>query len=361
MTGPGGELFEYWGHAASLLPAVQQPLFRWRMAQHGPSGDSPTYAARREAWRAANAGYITAVLAEIRDRGPLSASQLMDPRRQDGQWWERRSLGRRALEWMFARGELAAWRTPSFEKVYDLPERVLPEAVLSQPTPPVEEAHRRLLVLAARSLGVGTLGDLAGYYALKTRAAKPRLAELVEAGELVRVGVEGWPEPGYTTPDAGSARLSRDHATLLSPFDSLIWDRRPDAAPVRFRLPNRGLRPGGGPATRLLRAAPIARRSARRSTRPEGRPAGKNTARPGRARRARCGHRDGRRRGGSRARLPPELATPRSRRRRRTRWPCPRAEEIRSSLRGSRLTPTLSSPTGAAPGRRTHGSTWARW
>ena len=72
---------------------------------------------------------------------------------------------------------------------------------------------------------MGTLGDLAGYYALKTRAAKPRLAELVEAGELVRVGVEGWPEPGYTTPDAGSARLSRDHATLLSPFDSLIWDR----------------------------------------------------------------------------------------------------------------------------------------
>jgi uncharacterized protein YcaQ len=225
MTGPGGELFEYWGHAASLLPTVQQPLFRWRMAQHGPSGDSPTYAVRREAWLAANADYVAAVLGEVRDRGPLSASQLTDPRRRDGQWWERRSLGRRALEWMFARGELAAWRTPSFERVYDLPERVLPEAVLSQPTPPVEEAHRRLLVLAVRSLGVATLGDLAGYYVLKTRAARPRLAELVEAGELVRVRVEGWPEPGYTTPDARSARLSRGHATLLSPFDSLIWDR----------------------------------------------------------------------------------------------------------------------------------------
>ncbi len=225
MAGPGGELFEYWGHAASLLPTVQQPLFRWRMAQHGPVGDSPTYAARREAWRAANADYIDVVLGEVRDRGPLSASQLTDPRRRGGQWWERRSLGRLALEWMFTRGELAAWRTPSFERVYDLPERVFPEAVLSQPTPPVEEAHRRLLVLAARSLGVATLADLARYYVLKRRAAKPRLAELVEAGELIEVGIEGWPEPGYTTPETRSARLSRDHATLLSPFDSLIWDR----------------------------------------------------------------------------------------------------------------------------------------
>ncbi len=197
MTGPGGELFEYWGHAASLLPTVQQPLFRWRMAQHGPSGDSPTWAARREVWRAANADYIAAVRAEVRDRGPLTASQLTDPRRSDGQWWERRSLGRRAMEWMFARGELAAWRTPSFERVYDLPERVLPEAVLSQPTPPVEEAQRRLLVLSARALGVGTLRDLARYYALKTKAAKPRLAELVEAGELIQVSAGSWSRPAY--------------------------------------------------------------------------------------------------------------------------------------------------------------------
>ena len=264
MAGPGGELFEYWGHAASLLPTVQQPLFRWRMAQHGPVGDSPTYSARREAWRAANADYIAVVLGEVRDRGPLSASQLADPRRRAGQWWERRSLGRLALEWMFTRGQLAAWRTPSFERVYDLPERVFPEAVLSQPTPPVEEAHRRLL---ARTL----LHDARN----QVGAAEPRPRHPAIAVRLPHLGP------------------------------------RTNAAPVRLRLPHRGLRPGKGPATRLLRAAPTARRPTRRSARPEGRPEGVGTARPGGPRRARHGRRDCRSRGGNRARFRPELAAPR--------------------------------------------------
>ncbi|HWW52387.1 MAG TPA: crosslink repair DNA glycosylase YcaQ family protein, partial [Acidimicrobiales bacterium] len=123
MTGPGGELFEYWGHAASLLPVAHQPLFRWRLEDHGPYGTSALFIARREAWQAANAGYIAAVLAEVRDRGPLTAAQLTDPRRRDGEWWERRSVGRQALEGLFAKGELAGWRTTSFERVYDLPER----------------------------------------------------------------------------------------------------------------------------------------------------------------------------------------------------------------------------------------------
>ncbi len=91
MTGPGGELFEYWAHAAALMPVSRQPLLRWKMAQASPYGDSPGHAAGWRAWRDANADYIDAVLSEVRDRGPLSANRLSDPRRRDGEWWARRS------------------------------------------------------------------------------------------------------------------------------------------------------------------------------------------------------------------------------------------------------------------------------
>ena len=172
MTGPGGELFEYWGRAASLLPVAHQPLFRWRMEVHGPYAGSALFAARRQAWQEAHAEYITSILHEVRERGALSASQLTAPRRRNGEWWDRRSVGRQALEFLFTKGELAAWRTASFERVYDLPERVIPPAVLSQPTPPLDEAHRRLLALAARSLGVATLADLANYYLISKESPR---------------------------------------------------------------------------------------------------------------------------------------------------------------------------------------------
>lgn len=225
LTGPGAELFEYWGHAASLMPMAQYPLFRWRMDQHGTHGDSPTYSARRQAFRDANADYIDAILREVRDRGPLTAAQLIDPRRRTGEWWGRRSFGRVALEYLFAKGELAGWRNPAFERVYDLPERVIPEAVRAQPAPPVDEAQRRLLVLAATSLGVATIGDLANYYVIRSKVARQRVAELVDAGELVEVTVEGWRDTGYAVPNRRLKRPTRAHATLLSPFDSLIWER----------------------------------------------------------------------------------------------------------------------------------------
>ncbi|MDZ4825288.1 MAG: crosslink repair DNA glycosylase YcaQ family protein [Actinomycetota bacterium] len=222
LTGPGGELFEYWGHAASLVPMAAQPLFRWRMAH---AGATPLRVARREEYRKANAKYIAAVLAEVRDRGPLTAGQLSDPRRQDGEWWDRRSQGRVALEHLFAIGAVAGWRTPNFERVYDIPERVIPAPVLAQPTPTTEEAQRELLLSSARSLGVATVSDLAAYYYIRPKAAAARVAELVESGSLVSVQVDGWRDAAYTTPDVRVRRPTRPTATLLSPFDSLIWER----------------------------------------------------------------------------------------------------------------------------------------
>jgi uncharacterized protein YcaQ len=225
MTGPAGELFEYWGHAVALLPVTHHPLFRWRMEQSGTYGESPTRIARRAAFREANAEYIDNVFREVRDRGPLTAGQLADPRRRDGEWWDRRSFGRVTLEYLFLRGELAGWRTASFERVYDLPERVIPDAVRALPTPPADEAQRQLLLHAARSQGVATMRDLAGYYVINPKIARQRVPELVEAGELVEVSVDGWSEAAYTLPNARPKRPTRATATLLSPFDSLIWDR----------------------------------------------------------------------------------------------------------------------------------------
>ncbi len=226
MSGPGRRWFEYWGHAASLLPVELYSLFRPRM--EGRSRDllrHPLAEERRRRWRAEHAGYLEVVLAEIAERGPLAASELSDPRRRVGEWWERRSDGRRALESLFTDGVLSAWRTDNFERVYDLTERVIPAEVLAEPSPDPEEADRALLAVAARCLGVATVADLADYFWLSAPLARPRVAELVEEGRLVPVAVEGWRHPAYAPATPRPRPPRRRHATLLSPFDSLIWRR----------------------------------------------------------------------------------------------------------------------------------------
>jgi len=226
LSGPGGAWFEYWGHAASLQPVESYPLFRWRMDEwRSDTHGGPTGQERRRQWRAAHADYLAALLAEVAERGALPASRLSEPRRNAGEWWDRRSDGRRALEVLFADGVLAAWRNPNFERVYDLTERVIPASVLDRPAPGPEEAQRELIAIAARCMGVATLSDLADYFWLRPAAARPRVAELVEAGRLLLVDVEGWDQPAYALADARPQALRRRHASLLSPFDSLIWNR----------------------------------------------------------------------------------------------------------------------------------------
>jgi uncharacterized protein YcaQ len=215
-------LFEYWAHAACLAPVELQPLLRWRMAeafQNGAWGSLVALGKKKPR-------YVQAVLDEIRARGPLAASEMSDAaeQRKPGQWW---SWGdhKRALELLFWAGALStARRTTQFERVYDLTERVLPPAVLAAPTPTVEEAQRGLLERAARALGVGTVADLADYFRIRT-TAKARIAELVEHGTLVPVAVEGWKHPAYLHRDAAAPRRA-DGAALLSPFDSLVWERK---------------------------------------------------------------------------------------------------------------------------------------
>jgi uncharacterized protein len=226
LSGPEGSWFEYWGHAASLLPVELHPLLRWRMQRFRDDlVDSAASQERRRAWRTANAAYIAYVLGEVVERGPLAASQLSDPRRQMGQWWDRRSTGRRALELLFADGVLSAWRSPNFERIYDLTERVVPAAVLEIPTPPDEDAQKELIVLAARCLGAGTVVDLADYFWLRPQRARSLVAELVGEGRLLQLGVEGWAQPAYVVAGVRPRPPKRVTATLVSPFDSLIWTR----------------------------------------------------------------------------------------------------------------------------------------
>ena len=213
-------LFEYWAHEASLLPLELQPLLRWRMARaergEGTWGGLKPYAGPRRA-------EAEAILAQIADRGPLAVSELEGPRGAGGWWgW---SDTKRATEWLFWAGKVTTkTRRGSFERVYDLPERVLPAGVLNAPTPTEADAHRALLAIAGRALGIATTGDLRDYFRLGPDDAKPRIAELVEMGELLPVQVEGWSQPAYLHPGARRPRRISARA-LLAPFDPLIWER----------------------------------------------------------------------------------------------------------------------------------------
>ncbi len=220
LGGKPRTLFEYWAHEASLLPFELQPLLRWRMARAlRGEGMWSNVAAHASARRAE----AEALLARIRDEGPLAASEVSETKGQGGWWgW---SDAKRSLEWLFWSGQVvAATRRSSFERLYDLPERVLPKAVLDIPTPPEADAHRALLLRAAQSLGVATAGDLRDYFRQKPADALPRIAELVESGDLVATTVEGWKQPAYRHRDARMPRRVAGQA-LLAPFDPLIWER----------------------------------------------------------------------------------------------------------------------------------------
>ena len=213
-------LFEFWAHEASLLPLASQPLLRWRM-DRAAAGTSK---GKLQEFRREKAAYIEEVRREVEDRGPIAASALADGGPKRGPWWGWND-GKLALEWLFFAGIVTtATRRGTFERVYDLTERVLPADIQALPTPSPEEAQRELLRLSARALGVATEFDLRDYYRLDVADTKARLAELVDAGDLLPVEVEGWDRPAYLDPAARQPRQIEARA-LLAPFDPLIWER----------------------------------------------------------------------------------------------------------------------------------------
>jgi uncharacterized protein YcaQ len=210
-------VFEYWGHEASLIPVATQPLLRWRMERAHNWGGVRRIAQERP-------DLVARVLEQVRERGPVAAGELEEQRpRRSGPWWDWSDV-KRALEYLFWDGEITSARRRGFERLYDVPERVLPREVLATPTPPEDEAIRGLVRLAARACGVASERDLRDYWRLPVADARRAVAELVEAGELLPVTVDGWGVPAYL--DA-SAKIPRriDARALIGPFDSLIWER----------------------------------------------------------------------------------------------------------------------------------------
>jgi len=227
------ELFEYWGHAASLLPIALYPLVRYRMRRD----ETLSY---MESPRGVN---LAKVYDEVATRGPIAASDLTDPGKRVSKWWGWGD-GKARLEYLYDSGLVAIAGRRGFERIYDLAERVIPRSALDAPTPPREEAMKQLICLAAKAYGVGTFRDVVGYFTTdgwhdrrppgpwwqkssQGRAkpiAKRLVAELMDEGRLLPARVEGWREAAYLHPDARIPR-SVDARALVTPFDSLVWER----------------------------------------------------------------------------------------------------------------------------------------
>ena len=217
-TAHSSEIFEYWGHEASLLPVDLYPSFRWRMDDAAVRPWRRAAALMRE-----HPGYIESVEDQIRDEGALSVSDLHDRGERTGNWWGW-GPGKIALEYLFAVGRISAYRGRQFTRVYDLAERIVPAEHFNAPVPDREAAYRRLLLKGARHHGIGTGADIGDYYRLHMPTARPILRDLAAEGALIEVEVPGWRGPVYLHPDAVRARSSRGTA-LLSPFDPVVWYR----------------------------------------------------------------------------------------------------------------------------------------
>lgn len=230
-------LVEYWAHEASFVPPGTHRLLRFRMA-----------AARQESWgRTARTARDRPDLVEdvrdlVEERGPITASrlerELLGGRTPGRSGWSDWSLTKTVVEYLFRTGELtSAGRTAQFEREYDLVERVLPPEVLSAPTPHAADAVRELLRISSRALGVADEHSLRDYFRLRTDQVRGPLSDLVDAGELIPVRVHGTPRPMFL--HAGTRHPRRvDARALLSPFDSLIWNRRrtEDLFGFRYRI-----------------------------------------------------------------------------------------------------------------------------
>jgi len=219
------KIFEYWGHEAAHLPVEIHPLFRWKMeaARLGKArhwGLSSFYDD--------NKAFVKRMLKHVETNGPTTARELSTRTEKRGAdkktWWDW-DESKTALEYLFLTGQLMSrGRGTDFARIYDTPERVLPQQVLDAPTPTEHDARKQLLVRSAIAQGVANAADLADYYRQKPAAVKPLIAELVEEDELRAVAVDGWAEKAFVH---RSAKLPKQlHATaLLSPFDSLVWCR----------------------------------------------------------------------------------------------------------------------------------------
>ena len=211
-----GENFEYWAHAAAVLPVGRYPLWRWKMGEM-------TVWRRAEALLKAHPELLDDVRRQVHENGPLTIGDLDAPNQRNEPWWGY-GPGKVALEMLFANGDIAALRTKNFTRLYDSPERMIDPAAFNAPELPKEEAYRVLLGEAVRHQGIGTVPDISDYFRLHVSRSAPILARLADAGDIEEVEVRGWTGPVYLDPEAVRPRRIIG-ATLLSPFDPITWYR----------------------------------------------------------------------------------------------------------------------------------------
>ena len=216
-----GKIFEYWGHEAAHLPVELHPMFRFKM-HAARSGKLKHWGLT--SFYAENKTFVKRILKHVEINGSTSARELSTRTSKKSSWWDW-DEAKTALEYLFLTGELmSCGRGSDFARVYDTPERVLPEKIFQMPTLSETDARKELLVRAMRAQGVATLRDLADYYRQKPAVVKPLVNELVEQGVLREVTVDGWQDKAYVHRNAKLPK--RLFATaLLSPFDSLVWCR----------------------------------------------------------------------------------------------------------------------------------------
>ncbi|WP_119268599.1 winged helix-turn-helix domain-containing protein [Taklimakanibacter deserti] len=212
--------FEYWAHEASLLPLDFYPLLRWKMERAADGSGEHKFL---EKFGREQKAYVDEVRSFVKANGPTAVSDLPDPGGRTGNWWGW-NKGKIALEYLFHTGEVTAATRRVFERLYDLPERVLPADTLNAPAIPENEAVRRLIDLSAQAMGVASEADLRDYFRLPVDAFKKALPQVIEEGILLPVKVEGWTVKAYRHRDTGAPRKAGGHA-LLSPFDPLVWER----------------------------------------------------------------------------------------------------------------------------------------
>jgi uncharacterized protein YcaQ len=223
-------LVEYWAHEASLVPPQTWALLNFRMKRAVTDSWGGMQRVALE-----HPELVQAVFAEVTSRGPITSRQLesaleVDLPRDKSEWGWNWSLVKAAVEHLFWVGRISsAGRTSQFERRYASLERVLPKSIAARSISPADrpddtEAFRELMLIAAKAHGVGTEQCLRDYFRLTPAQARPALEALVAAGNLAQVSIDGWRRPAYLHRDARIPRTVQAEA-LLSPFDSLIWQR----------------------------------------------------------------------------------------------------------------------------------------
>jgi len=213
------QFIEHWAHEACIVPASAWPKLKYRRDDYQPYPNSPLTKLRNRC------KYLSEVIEYIQDNAPLTSGDLppaKTPKRKPGEWY--RSLPRRAMDYHFGRGVVAvAERLPNFQRLYDLPERLI-DAEHLQRNLSRDDAHRSLLKQAATSFGIATADDLIDYYRMNVKEGRDRIEELVNEGRLRQVQVEGWDKPALI---ARGAKLPKEvnACALLSPFDPVVWYR----------------------------------------------------------------------------------------------------------------------------------------